>query len=64
MDSGGINIPIAHGSLRTQKALVGILRLEERIGALRSSVRVEQVVVLIVRLIVGIHAYDLIDKTK
>ena len=62
LDSGGIDIPIAHGSLRTEKALVGILRLQERIGALSPSVRVEQIVVLIVRLIVGIHANDLIDK--
>lgn len=64
LDSGGIDIPIGHGSLRTQKALIGILRLQERIVALRPCVRVEQIVVLIVRLIVGIHENDLIDKTK
>ena len=64
MDSGGIDISIAHGSLRAEKALVGILRLQERIGPLRASVRVELVVVLVVRLIIGIHENDLIDKTK
>lgn len=64
LDSGGIDIPIAHRSLGTQKALIGVLRLQERIVALRPRVGVELIVVLIVRLIVGIHENDLIDKTK
>ena len=64
LDGGGIDIPIAHAALRTEKALIGVLRLQERIRSLRPSVGVELVVVLVVRLIVGIHENDLIDKTK
>ena len=64
MYSRCVDIPIAHCSLRTKKALIDILRLKERIGSLRASVGVELIVVRLVGLIVGIHENDLIDKTN